>query len=40
MEWIAEGCHGINLGYVEGSDARWPGHLVVLIPNALEGKKI
>lgn len=37
-QWIAEGCHGINLGYVEGSDAQWPGHLVVIIPNVLNGR--
>lgn len=36
-QWEAAGCFMVAIGHAEGSADQWPAHLVVVIPNAING---
>ena len=37
-QWDADDCHIVVIGHGKGSETEWPAHLVVVIPNALNGR--
>jgi hypothetical protein len=39
-DWTAEGCSMVAIGHGDPTPHNWPGHLVIVVPNAFRGKSL